>query len=104
MGDLFVIYFEGADIGGAVGPVPSLARCIRPVVKSQINDTTGCRPERFPPPGALSDILSVYRGERRHGRGRRKDRDASARKRGDRNVVQTEPQAVRARRCGDGPR
>jgi hypothetical protein len=59
MGDLFVIYFEGADIGGAVGQFVGSRDAFDLWFKSQVNDMTGVD-LNVPPPGALSEILSVY--------------------------------------------
>jgi hypothetical protein len=59
MGDLFVVFFESEDIAGAVGQFVGSRDEFDLWFKRQVNDTTGVD-LNVPPPGALSDILSVY--------------------------------------------
>jgi len=59
MGELFVIFFQGADIGGAVSQFVASQDAFDQWFKGQVKDTTGVD-LNVPPPGPLSDILSVY--------------------------------------------
>jgi hypothetical protein len=59
MGELFVIFFQGADIGGALSKFVSSQDEFDVWFKRQVNDTTGVD-LNVPPPGPLSEILSVY--------------------------------------------
>jgi len=59
MGELFVIFFQSPDIGGAVGQFVGSQDKFDQWFKGQVKDTTGVD-LNVPPPGPLSDILSVY--------------------------------------------
>ena len=59
MGELFVIYFQSANIGGSVGQFVASQDEFDQWFKRQVKDTTGVD-LNVPPPGPLSDILSVY--------------------------------------------
>lgn len=62
MGELFVIFFQAPDIAGAVGTFVGSRDAFDLWFKDQVKDTTGVD-LNVPPPGALSDILSVYEAE-----------------------------------------
>ena len=59
MGDLFVVFFQSLDIPGSVGQFVASRDEFDLWFKGQVKDTTGVD-LNIPPPGALSDILSVY--------------------------------------------
>jgi hypothetical protein len=59
MGELFVVFFQGGDIAGAVGQFVGSQDMFDLWFKQQVKDTTGVD-LNVPPPGALSEILSVY--------------------------------------------
>ena len=59
MGDLFVVFFEGADIAGAVSKFVGSQDQFDVWFKSQIKDISGVD-LNVPPPGPLSEVLSVY--------------------------------------------
>jgi hypothetical protein len=59
MGDRFVIFFESGDIGGALGQVVGSLDDFDQWFKGQVKNLTGVD-LNVPPPGPLSDILSVY--------------------------------------------
>ena len=59
MGELFVIFFQSPNIGGSVGQFVGSQDEFDQWFKRQVKDTTGVD-LNVPPPGALSDILSVY--------------------------------------------
>jgi len=59
MGELFVIFFQSPDIGGAVSQFVASQDEFDQWFKRQVKDTTGVD-LNVPPPGPLSDILSVY--------------------------------------------
>jgi hypothetical protein len=59
MGELFVVFFQGPDIAGAMGQFVGSRDAFDLWFKEQVKDTTGVD-LNVPPPGALSDILSVY--------------------------------------------
>ena len=59
MGDLFVVFFQAEDVGGAVGQFVNSRDEFDVWFKAQVQDTTGVD-LNVPPPGPLSDILSVY--------------------------------------------
>ena len=59
MGELFVVFFQGADIAGAVAQFVGSRDAFDLWFKEQVMDTTGVD-LNVPPQGALSDILSVY--------------------------------------------
>jgi len=59
MGELFVIYFQSPNIGGSVGQFVASQDEFDQWFKRQVKDTTGVD-LNVPPPGPLSDILSVY--------------------------------------------
>jgi len=58
-GDLFTVFFESEDIQGAVGQFVGSADSFDQWFKGQVHETTGVD-LNVPPPGPLSDILSVY--------------------------------------------
>ena len=59
MGDLFVVFFQGADIGGAVSAFVASHDEFDLWFKEQVLETTGVD-LNVAPAGPLSDILSVY--------------------------------------------
>jgi hypothetical protein len=59
VGALFVVFFHAPDIGGAVGQFVASKDDFDLWFKKQVLDTTGVD-LNIPPPGPLSDILSVY--------------------------------------------
>jgi hypothetical protein len=59
MGELFVVFFQAPDIAGAVGQFVGSRDAFDLWFKAQVKDTTDVD-LNVPPPGALSDILSVY--------------------------------------------
>jgi len=59
MGDLFVVFFQAPDIAGAVGQFVGSRDAFDLWFKEQVKQTTGVD-LNVPPPGALSEILSVY--------------------------------------------
>lgn len=59
MGDLFVVYFQSDDIGGALSQFVGSQDEFDQWFKRQVKDTTGVD-LNVPPAGPLSDILSVY--------------------------------------------
>ena len=59
MGDLFVVFFQSPDIAGSVGQFVASRDEFDLWFKEQVKDATGVD-LNIPPPGALSDILSVY--------------------------------------------
>ncbi len=59
MGELFVVYFQSPDIGGSVGQFVNSKDDFDLWFKQQVKDTTGVD-LNTPPPGPLSEILSVY--------------------------------------------
>ena len=59
MGELFVVFFQAPDIPGAVGAFVGSQDSFDLWFKDRVKDTTGVD-LNVPPPGALSDILSVY--------------------------------------------
>jgi hypothetical protein len=59
MGALFVVFFQGADIGGAVGQFVGSQDPFDQWFKQQVLDVTGVDLNVLPP-GPLSEILSVY--------------------------------------------
>jgi hypothetical protein len=61
MGALFVVFFQSADIGGAVRQFVGSQEDFDQWFKRQVQDLTGVD-LNVPPPGPLSDILSVYEG------------------------------------------
>jgi hypothetical protein len=61
MGDLFVVFFQSDDIGGAVGQFVGSQDDFDQWFKGQVKDITGVD-LNVPPPGPLSEILSVYEG------------------------------------------
>jgi hypothetical protein len=58
-GDLFVVYFQSEDIPGAVGMFVASQDTFDLWFKAQVKATTGLD-LNVPPPGPLSEILSVY--------------------------------------------
>src|SRR5262245_8568198 len=58
-GDLFVVFFQSPDIAGSVGQFVASRDEFDLWFKQQVKETTGVD-LNVPPPGALSDILSVY--------------------------------------------
>lgn len=59
MGDLFVVFFQAPDIRGAVAQFVGSRDAFDLWFKEQVKDATGVD-LNVPPPGALSEILSVY--------------------------------------------
>jgi len=59
MGELFVVFFQAPDIAGAVAQFVGSHDAFDLWFKEQVKDTTGVD-LNVPPPGALSDIVSVY--------------------------------------------
>lgn len=59
MGELFVVFFQAPDIAGAMAQFVGSRDAFDVWFKEQVKDTTGVD-LNVPPPGALSDILSVY--------------------------------------------
>jgi hypothetical protein len=59
MGDLFVIFFQTNDLGGALGQFVASQDEFDQWFKQQVKDITGVD-LNVPPPGPLSEILSVY--------------------------------------------
>lgn len=59
MGNLFVVFFQTDDVPGAVGQFVASRDEFDLWFKAQVKDTTGVD-LNVPPPGALSDVLSVY--------------------------------------------
>jgi hypothetical protein len=59
MGELFVVFFQAPDIAGAVAQFVGSRDAFDLWFKEQVKDTTGVD-LNVPPPGALSDVLSVY--------------------------------------------
>jgi hypothetical protein len=59
MGDLFVVYFQSNDIGGALTQFVGSQDEFDLWFKKQVKDATGVDLS-VPPPGPLSEILSVY--------------------------------------------
>jgi hypothetical protein len=59
MGELFVIFFQSPNIGGAGGEFVASQDAFDQWFKGQVKDTTGVD-LNVPPTGPLSDILSVY--------------------------------------------
>lgn len=59
MGDLFVIFFQSDDIGGAVSQFVGSQDDFDQWFKRELRDITGVD-LNVPPPGPLSDVLSVY--------------------------------------------
>ena len=62
MGELFVVFFQAPDIAAAVGQFVASRDEFDLWFKDQVRDTTGVD-LNVPPPGPLSDILSVYEVE-----------------------------------------
>jgi hypothetical protein len=63
MGELFVIFFQGADIGTALGTFVASRDDFDVWFKDQVKDTTGVD-LNVAPTGPLSDVLSVYEAEK----------------------------------------
>lgn len=59
MGHLFVVFFQAPDIPGAVAQFVESRDAFDLWFKDQVKDATGVD-LNVPPPGALSEILSVY--------------------------------------------
>ena len=59
MGDLFVVFFQSNDIGGAVSQFVGSQHEFDQWFKREVQDITGVD-LNVPPPGPLSEILSVY--------------------------------------------
>jgi hypothetical protein len=59
MEELFVVFFQASDIFGAVAQFVVSHDAFDLWFKEQVKNTTGVN-LNVPPPGALSDILSVY--------------------------------------------
>jgi hypothetical protein len=58
-GDVFVVFFQGDDIAGAVGQFVASQDEFDQWFKSQVLDVTGVDINHLPP-GPFSEILSVY--------------------------------------------
>jgi len=59
MGELFVVFFQSEDIGGSVGQFVGSQDEFDQWFKQEVKSITGVD-LNVPPPGPLSDILSVY--------------------------------------------
>jgi hypothetical protein len=59
MGELFVIFFQAPNIAGPVSQFVASRDAFDLWFKEQVKDATGVD-LNVPPPGALSEILSVY--------------------------------------------
>lgn len=59
MGNLFVVFFQAPDVPGAVAQFVGSHDEFDVWFKEQVEDATGVD-LNVPPPGALSEILSVY--------------------------------------------
>jgi hypothetical protein len=59
MGELFVVFFQAPDIPGAVGQFVGSRDDFDLWFKERVKESTGVD-LNVPPPGALSEILSVY--------------------------------------------
>jgi hypothetical protein len=59
MGDLFVVFFQSPNIGGSVSQFVTSQDEFDRWFKQQVKEVTGVD-LNVPPPGPLSDILSVY--------------------------------------------
>ena len=57
--DFFVVFFQSDDIGGAIKQFVGSQDEFDQWFKRQVRETTGVD-LNVPPPGPLSDILSVY--------------------------------------------
>ena len=75
MGELFAVFFQSTDIGGAVASFVGSQDEFDQWFKQQVKDTTGVD-LNVPPPGPLSEILSVY--EASTGAGSTAGRDVAA--------------------------
>ena len=62
MGELFVVFFQAPDIPGAVGQFVGSRDPFDLWFKAQVKDVTGID-LNVPPPGALSEVLSVYEAQ-----------------------------------------
>ena len=62
MGDLFVVFFQAPDIPGAVGQFIQSSDPFDLWFKAQVEDATSVD-LNVPPPGPLSDVLSVYEAQ-----------------------------------------
>jgi hypothetical protein len=58
-GDLFAVFFQSEDVPGAVGQFVGSQDPFDLWFKAQVRDTTGVD-LNVPPPGPLSEVLSVY--------------------------------------------
>jgi len=58
-GDCFVVYFEGADIAQAFRQFAASQNAFDRWFKDRVRETTGAD-LNVPPPGPMSDVLSVY--------------------------------------------
>ena len=58
-GDAFVVYFEGADIAAAFGQFAASQEAFDRWFKDRVRDASGADLDA-PPPGPMSEILSVY--------------------------------------------
>jgi len=58
-GELFVVFFQAPDIPGAVAKFVGSRDSFDVWFKDKVKDATGVD-LNVPPPGALSEILSVY--------------------------------------------
>jgi hypothetical protein len=58
-GDCFVVYFEGADIAAALGRFAASQDAFDRWFKERVRDASGAD-LNTPPPGPMSEILSVY--------------------------------------------
>ena len=59
IGDFFVVFFQSNDIGGAIMQFVGSQDDFDLWFKGQVHETTGVD-LNVPPPGPLSEILSVY--------------------------------------------
>jgi len=58
-GDAYVVYFEGADVPGAFRRFAASQDAFDRWFKDRVRETTGADLDT-PPPGPMSEILSVY--------------------------------------------
>ena len=59
MGELFVVFFQSDDIGGSVSQFVGSQDAFDQWFKREVKDITGVD-LNVPPPGPLSEVLSVY--------------------------------------------
>jgi hypothetical protein len=74
MGDLFVVFFQSPDMGGSISQFVGSQDGFDQWFKANVRETTGVD-LNIPPPGPLSDILSVYEAR---GAGSAAEQDANS--------------------------